>query len=618
MTEKTSSHPANSTNAPPEPEPLTYEEERAQRRRRWLVYGTPLLLAFLVGGWFSIRPALHAVKAWQARRLADRSLALADAGNLREAVDQASDAYQIYKAEPEVWRALGRLLTRAGQGRLAIGWWQRVAQAGKLTVTDRRDWVAAALAADAPAQAETQLNWLLAQPGGGTPADLLLAVRDAAWRQDPHGVESYDRRVLAAPTASARERFAAAIQILYLAAPQADSVALASAQITQLARASTDPLALDALTLLAARATQEPSPASPRLPATGMTPGEIAALLDAHPQAVSKHHLLALEVRASTDPSRTGEWIAEGLQRFGGSDDNQVLAGLAAWLSRLGQNDAVLQLLTPTRAVRNPELARAYLDALAAVGRWSEARNVLEDKHLPLDPVSIRMYLAVVRGHLGESEGAAREWDRALDAAGKDADKLLALGNLAARNGAASVADAAYTAAIAAAPATRPPYVARYQLALTHGQTALAKDVVGEIIRRWPDDRAARAEEIYLRLLLDPTGATAETIKNEVAGRLAQEPTNWQLKTNAALACVRAGRPGAALAALADDRAGTEDLQRELVAAPVRAQVVGMAVLAANGEGGEARAEASRLNSLPMLPEEHALIAPLVAPGSTP
>ena len=472
--------PANPVNEQPvpEPEPLTFEQERAQRRRRWVLWGTPILVVLLGGGWFAARPTFHAVKAWQARRLADRSLTAADAGQLEDAADQARDAFHIYRAEPEVWRAFGRLLSRAGQRGEALPWWQMVDHAGRLTVADRRDWVVAALTADVPAQAKAQLDWLLAQPGGGTPADLLLAARDAVWHQNPESAESFDRRVLASAAASPEERFRAAVQILHLANPKVDSTALASAEVIKIARSGPSSPARDALTLLATRAL-----AGSELP--GMPPVEIAATLDAHPQAGPVHHLLALELRARAEPAHTDERVAEALQRFGGSTDNKIVAVLAEWLTRLGKTEAVLQLLDPTRAARSPELARTYLDTLAGAGRWSEVREIIDNKQMPLDPMASAMYLAVVRAHLGETEGSAREWDRALDAAGKDPEKLLALGMFASRQGAQDVGDSALGAAMAASPALRAPYIARYQLALARGKTSVAKDLVTDVLQRW-------------------------------------------------------------------------------------------------------------------------------------
>ena len=536
-------------------------------------------------------------------------MALADQGLLITAADKARDAYQIYPFEPEVWRAWGRVLTRSGEGRFAAPWWRKVAEANRLTVADRRDWVAAALTSDATTEAKAQVDWLLAQKTPGpSPADWLLAAREAAWHHADRDVETFDLHVLADPTASTRERFSAAAQILYLDAPAAESTTTATTQIVQLARKNTDPVALDALTLLAISSLRAPTAAaSPGWP-VNMNPEEIADDLDANSHAAPSHHLLALKLRAQATPNRAADCLAEAFHRYGNSSDDALLATLADWLTQAGQFETVLQMLPPQRARQSSALTQRFVDALAALGRWQETREVLEDPHQPLDPVSAKMYLAVVRQHFGESAGAQREWDEALEAAGKDVGRLLTLGHFAARNAALTTADAAFAAAIGVAPGLRPPYVARYQLALGRGQTALAQSMVAEVVRRWPGDLTASDEGLYLRLLLHPGRAEVESIERAAAARVIQAPGNWQVRTNLAVARLQVEQPEAALTALTGD-----PLAKSLpTSAPVRAQVVFVAASAANGQRDAARAEAKRLGSLPMLPEERALLVTYV------
>ena len=85
---------------------------------------------------------------------------------------------------------------------------------------------------------------------------------------------------------------------------------------------------------------------------------------------------------------------------------------------------------------------------------------------------------------------------------------------------------------------------------------------------------------------------------------VAREPQNWQARATLGLACLRLGRNKEALAAFRGSRVtGVQ---------PPGALAVRAAILAANGYKDGARNDALLLSAKPLLPEEHALIAPLL------
>ena len=82
------------------------------------------------------------------------------------------------------------------------------------------------------------------------------------------------------------------------------------------------------------------------------------------------------------------------------------------------------------------------------------------------------------------------------------------------------------------------------------------------------------------------------------------EPRNWQARATLGLACLRLGRNREALAAIRNLRVtGVE---------PPGAMAVRAAILAANGYDEGAQHDARLLSAKPLLPEERALIAPLL------
>ena len=83
------------------------------------------------------------------------------------------------------------------------------------------------------------------------------------------------------------------------------------------------------------------------------------------------------------------------------------------------------------------------MNALAALQRWSDVKDLFLSEHSVVDPMVQHMYLAVAQTHLGSATGATNEWQRALQVANTP-EKLLTLATNAEQNSAPDIADAAY------------------------------------------------------------------------------------------------------------------------------------------------------------------------------
>jgi tetratricopeptide (TPR) repeat protein len=346
-----------------------------------------------------------------------------------------------------------------------------------------------------------------------------------------------------------------------------------------------------------------------------MTLTEVANALENHPDGRPSHKLLALEVRARRDPALTDQYVADAVERFGnaarlaqtyqgGADlADETLVALATWLNKIGRPAKTLEVLPEARAIQRQDLFLQYVNALAALQRWSEVKDLLMSERSVVDPMVQHMYLAVAQMHLGSATGATNEWQRALQVA-NTSDKLLTLATNAEQNSANDIADAAYSEAIKIAPTNRAAYTGRLRLALATGKTTQAQTIAAEIARLWPDDPAARNQDTYLRLLLGASGDAAEAAEREAQVLVAKEPRNWQARATLGLACLRLGRTKEALAAIREPRVtGAE---------PPGALAVRAAILAANGYTDPARNDALLTSAKPLLPEERALIAPLL------
>jgi hypothetical protein len=342
---------------------------------------------------------------------------------------------------------------------------------------------------------------------------------------------------------------------------------------------------------------------------------EVATALENHPNARPFHKLLALEVRARQDPILADQYVADAVERFGnaarlaqtyqgGADSaDETLIALAGWLNKVGRPAKTLEVLPEARASQRQDLFLHYLNALAALQRWNEIKGLLMSERFPIEPMLQHLYLAFAQKQLGSAPGATNEWYRALEVA-KTPEKLLSVAQYAEQNSANDIADAAYSAAIKIAPKNRGAYNGRLRLALSAGRTAEAQKIAAEIAQIWPDDPAARNQDAYLRLLLGASDGAAETAQREADILVKQQPFNWLARATLGLARLRLGKKEEALAAIRQPRVTGDE--------PPGALAVRAAVLAANGYEEGARNDARLTSAKPLLPEERALIVPLL------
>ena len=634
------------------------EEIRARRIKRFVLLGAVIACVLGVAIYFGARPVGGAIKGWQSRRIAREAFALIEQGKWSDANAKARDAYVLRPTEPEAWRAIARLASRTNQWPPALEWWKNVDEAHRLTVEDRRDYVAAALAAGEVTLAAKQVQVLMAQHAPAA-IDLMWAGQLASRQSDPVLALDYAERVLADKHAKPLEIASAATLVLSLTSPSSRRYAEAWKRIEDLARDPKNPASLGALVLLANERSVPPMPAigtntslslegagrrslgedgtpapsttpapqsgdtvtldlaatSPSTPAgRTMSLKEVANALENHPDARPAHQLLALEVRARQDPALTDQYVADAVERFGNAARlaqtyqggaelaDETLVALATWLNKIGRPAKTLEVLPEARTIQRQDLFLQYVNALAALQRWSEVKDLFLSEHSVVDPMVQHMYLAVAQAHLGSATSATNEWQRALQVA-NTAEKLLILAKFAEQNSVNDIADAAYSDAINIGLKNREAYTGRLRLALAANDTTKAQTIAAEIAQLWPDDAAARNQDAYLRLLLGASGDAAEAAEREAKVLVAKEPRNWQARATLGLACLRLGRNQEALAAIREPRVtGVE---------PPGALAVRAAILAANGYEQGARNDARLVSAEPLLPEERALIAPL-------
>ena len=573
-----------------------------RRRRRWLV-ALPLLVLAAVGIGFGARPALHAAKAWQSRRTAAEAERLIQDQRWPEARTKVQDALQLWQLEPAAWRAAALFLGRTGNAKEAAAFWRKVEAARPLTAEEQRDFIQALFATGNLDAAEIHLRkvWPAGQPGA--PVDWETGMKLAMRREHREEAIDLSRRLLASPASTARQRFNAAL--VAITAGGQGVQAEGWAEMRRLAEDKASPESLDALLLMAQRAGPAPDAASPAGAAPGAFPSvsELIARIEAHPRTGIQQHLLASDLRIAQDPPRRAAEIQAAVDRFAGAKDDADLASLARWLYAHGEFARVLDVLPATRAAEDRALFFQRLDALAALDRWSEIQQVIESRQVSIDPVIEQMYLARCAQQLGQPKVRDARWEAALDAAGTDPDKLLPLGSYAQKTGNVETALKAFRTAVQAAPESRAANEALLGALEAAGRTREERAALAAFAEHWPQDAAVRNDTAYLDALLGENERAALDTAN---GLVRADPASLPHRVTLALAELRAGNDLAALDAF-------QGIDTAHTAMQPRQRAVLAAVLWATSYNGAAREAIRNLPLDRLLPEERALVQPILA-----
>ena len=578
---------------------------RRTTRRRLIIAGIAagfFILLVLIAG----RPARNAIRAWQARKHAERAMIAIDQQDWTKARNEATAAYQLQPNEPEAVRSVARFLSRIGQID-GLEFWKKMAATAPLTVTDLRDETQIALKANDLATASDAVEKLLAQPNHqDTAADCLLAADVASRRHNYRKAATYDQRALADPNATRPEQLRATLNL--------DKIVRAGGRMFVEDRkkiddslvalaAGDDQTSLDALTALGQMALSQPDATKTDLP---IAVADLEHKIDTHPRATITSHLLATDLEISQHNSNRQEIERSAVDRWKNSS-NEDVAVLGGWLYGHGEFEHELDLIPLNRAVQSRDLFLARIDALAALQRWGEIQKLLESERYPLEPVVQNMYLALCYTKQGQQISADNSWQRAIESAAGDLPKLLAVGSLAERNGVASVAATAYDAAAAASPKSLEAQLGRLRVIRASNDTHKIHSVVADMLKIWPNDPNFQNDELYLRLLLlpadtNPESAELKSIQSSAEKMMKDQPNSFPHRTVLALALLKEHQPNSALALYRNLTVTGSAISPSTIA-------IHAAVLGASGQTDEAKAEAAKVPTDKLLPEEKRLLA---------
>ena len=581
---------------------ITPEDAQLARRKRLIiVIGSVVLVLAILFGIFGRRPAGSAIRAWQARRHAQKAFDFIDKEQWDDARSEAMAAFQLSPDQPEALRAVARYLTRLHSIE-ALDFWKELSRKTSLTRLDMRDEAMIAIIAGDIALADTAVDELT--DSHAEPADWLLAAQLAIQKNLPDEAKSYLAKIVADSRATESEQFRAALLQLSLAANSPSERANALTRLEKLAEGKTA-TSLDALVVVAQNALSAPADSSD---STRNEAGRLATALENHPLAKAKHKLLAFDLRMQADPTQREQLITRAIADWKDSDPADRL-DLARWLNSKGEYQRAIDSIPLEKAVQSSDLFLQHLDALGGLGRWKEIEQQLRGGKFPLEPFLEAMYLARCNSQLGEQTASDNNWQRALEAAQGDARKLITLAQYAEQNKETEIAEVAYNNAAAITPRLRLAWDGRLRLAQASRDTKKIHAVLANMLVLWPEDLAIQNDEAYTRLLLCPPAAPetkhqAAAIEKLAEKLIQREPHSLPHRTLLALALLRQERAEDALRVYSD-------LQVKQDVVSGSALAVHAAILAATANLENAKTEAAQLKREQLLPEEQALVESL-------
>lgn len=322
--------------------------------------------------------------------------------------------------------------------------------------------------------------------------------------------------------------------------------------------------------------------------------------LHAHPlgQETQKVSALALEIKR--DPTQRKALLDEAVKTRQGLPAEK-LEEFAIWLNAMGEPARVLDVVPKERALETNKLFMAYMDALSSLKKWDTLRPILLHDKVPLEPAMTQLYLARASQELDDTVSADLYWRGAQAAAAHNSKQSIFIALYAERMGEKDRARKIYLML------TQEPIVARVAfmglLRLDDGKdTEKTRDILDQMVVRWPQEPAVLNDDIYFNLLLN---ARVQEMAQKAYELVQYDPGSLPHRTALALAFLRLKQPGNALKVY---RTAKTDWDK----APISALVVYAATLEANGQHNEARHRAILLPRDQLRPEEAALIKSLL------
>ncbi|MBV9463354.1 MAG: hypothetical protein JO317_03910 [Verrucomicrobiae bacterium] len=535
----------------------------------------------------ALKPVYHAAKRWRAGTFLKRADSALKAGYWKRADEQASLALQMDPNSLEAVRVLARSARQQGSSS-CVALWSEVAQWPEATESDRVELAAAALQFGFQDVAEKQVEVLLAQPRPSAAVYRLAGILAHHEQQPGIAREWFERALQLDPKdAGARVNIA---ELDLLAPANAGSEQRALNSLRELARRR-DEWGLESLRILVSWARRKPA-------AMPFDPG-LAAALRSHPLAGMRESCLAADWEMQSHPEHADELLRDMVARASSLPPPDQRE-LAQWLNRHKFFEQTIRAFPPD-AKLSPQTLVCTLDAMAALGKWSELNRFLEQDLFTEQPALVWLFRARAARELRNAQVFEVDWRQAVRSAGNDPAMLRYLGYYAEMLGETAAAVAAYEALRASPPDELEALLRLIRPYEALGRTTDLQKVFERLAVLRPNDAVVRNDYAYLTLLLNPANLDA---RQKAEQNYRANPRLPAFAATYALSELRQGRPSTAVTAM-------RAVPADEITAPGW-QAVFAASLKGNGDKAEAAKWAHLIDTSHLKPEERALVADMV------
>ncbi len=556
-------------------------DRKKSRKGQYIGWG---ILVLAVALFFSAKPLYHIFKRRRAAGLAEEGQALIAKQKWNEALAKLQSALQMNPDDLQANYALARLFTLSHQAE-AFQFWDVVFSRRGGNAGDRVDAAKLALLLNRTDLSERYLNDAL-QTKPVPPEALRLASIFCDQKGDSAGAVRFARAFLQVRTNDVETELLLSRHLLR--SNQASDVAEAQTNLWEILRTDTAHRA-NALQMLANLPTLKPEQIQELLASLAKLPQSDAA------------QLMRTDLEVRLKPEEKDALIAKAEQEAKGAPDR--LLALCRWLSQKREYATVEKLLPVDLVVGSKDLFLVYVDAVAAMGKWTQLDALFERKPLPIEPFLVELYRARISAELKKDAACQMHWDQSLALASRNADAVRYVADYAEKLGDLNHAAAGYQMLTKDPGTARAAFDALIRVHEKMGDTAGLRDLMRTISDAYPRDDAPQNDLAYLNLLLrsdvDAARRTAERLVKE-------HPQQLAYRTTLALALLRTNEGESAKKAY-------EGITFAWADALPAWQAVYIASIGANRENDEARNLAATVPTGRLKPEELQMIRPWLA-----
>lgn len=543
-----------------------------------LVFG---LCIFLAGP-----PIYRATKVWRANKLMDKCEAVAESGNIPQAVTLLRQAILLAPSDEALFRRVR--LFNAGIGESAsLNSIQTLLLEGQANDDELLILAEQSIKAGKNSVARACLEKLAANQSArkiiiemqllnldGKPQEAIELARKNIPKAVPGDA---DKILLATAEMVLKSDVKASQQILSPLAKRKDASGLAALRL----------LAAQKMTL------------GNKIPGNGQ---EIAALLNNHPIHSQEDNLLAADLRIAENPANKKATIAALREERMKANPADALA-FARWLNRrFAYNDAI-DFIGKDRALKDPAWLLVYLDAHAGLGRWGDIFSLLDADAIVGLSDSIRLlFLARAAKKSGDDQHADELWrEMQRNLLYENPEVVSFIASYAMQIGEIDQAIKAFWILARRKETALEGFIGLIRFWPKNAPSTELLPVYEEFLEAFPNIPEIRSDYVYLQLLGDQNISAAS---ESAVGIYKSNPTSLSALSIAALGLLKEGK-------IAEADAIYQGKEITWESAPLPWRAVRAAVLEANHQKKEAAQIAATINKSKLRPEEIKLLPSL-------